>query len=262
MRIVPISAFNDNYIWLIAPDHTAQARIQHARGVLIVDPGDAAPVLAELRRHHLTPLGVLITHHHYDHTGGIRPLLKAYDFPVYGPARCNTPALSHPVREGDILSLGVGIQLHVLETPGHTHDHVVYHGGGALFSGDTLFAGGCGRLTEGSAAELYASLQRIARLPDDTRVYCAHEYTLANLRFAMQVEPDNQALRGRLDRTRRQREKGQCTLPSTLREEKLTNPFLRCHLPAVHAAAEAYAGRALDSPEAVFAVIRYWKDRA
>ena len=262
MNIIPISAFSDNYIWLIDPGHAGHAADGNQAGAFIVDPGEAAPVMAGLQQFDLTPLGILITHHHYDHIGAIKPLLREFDIPVFGPARSSIPAISQALREGDTVDLGTGIRLQVMETPGHTDDHIVYHGGGVLFSGDTLFAGGCGRLTEGTASQLHASLQRIALLPDETRVYCAHEYTLANLRFAIQVEPDNQELQARLQRTVRLRQEERCTLPATLREEKLTNPFLRCHLPSVHAAAETYAGRPLPSPEAVFAIIRYWKDCA
>ncbi len=260
MNIIPIPAFADNYIWLIDPDHNGHTNNGKRAGVFIVDPGAAAPVMDGLQRFGLSPLGILITHHHYDHIGAIEPLLHEFNIPVYGPARGNIPALSHALHDDDMLVLSRSIRLRVMETPGHTADHIVYYGAGALFCGDTLFAGGCGRITDGTAAQLYASLQRIARLPRGTRVYCAHEYTLANLEFAIQVEPDNLDLQARLQRTAGLRREGRCTLPSTIHEEKLTNPFLRCHLPSVHAAAEAHAGRNLLSPEAVFAVIRYWKD--
>lgn len=261
MNIIPIPAFADNYIWLIEPGHNGRPGNGGRNGVYIVDPGEISPVMEYLQHLGLTPLGILITHHHYDHIGAIKPLLHEFDIPVYGPARGNIPALSHALHDNDTLALGGGVSLNIMETPGHTADHIVYHGAGALFCGDTLFAAGCGRITDGTAAQLYNSLQRISRLPDDTRVYCAHEYTLANLEFAIQVEPGNQDLQARLRKTAQLRREGRCTLPSTLREEKSTNPFLRCHLPPVHAAAETYAGRELASPEAVFAVIRYWKDR-
>ncbi|HHH36432.1 MAG TPA: hydroxyacylglutathione hydrolase [Gammaproteobacteria bacterium] len=249
MQAIALPAFKDNYIWLLpGPDGTA----------LVVDPGDAAPVLATLHTRHLALGAILVTHHHYDHVNGIEPLLDRFPVPVYGPA---TLALcDHPVAEGSSISPLPGLTLQVMETPGHTLDHLCYHGHGILFCGDTLFAGGCGRLFEGTAAQLYASLERLRALPDETLVHCAHEYTLSNLEFAARVEPDNAALMQRLEEVRAQRRRHEPTLPSSLGLEKRTNPFLRCHLPTVQAAASAFRGHELDSPEAVFAVIRYWKD--
>lgn len=249
MQAIAVPAFADNYIWLLPlPDDDGRA--------LIVDPGDAAPVLQVLTERRLTPAAILVTHHHYDHVGGIRELRDRCAIPVYGPA--GIPAeVDCVLGDGDRLEAW---RLQVLATPGHTRDHLCYAGEGLLFCGDTLFAGGCGRLFEGTAEQMYHSLEKLRRLPDDTRVYCAHEYTLSNLRFAVQVEPDNEILARRLQEVEDLRRAGKPTVPSLLGLEKQTNPFLRCHLPAVQRAAEDFCGRGLTAPEQVFAVIRHWKD--
>lgn len=252
VRAVP--AFRDNYIWMLCGMEAGRTI------AAIVDPGDAAPVLQALDAHHLTPVAILITHHHADHIGGIRELLAQHRLPVYGPARESIPALSHPLREGDRLALPGLPPLTVMEVPGHTAGHIAYTGADRLFCGDTLFAGGCGRLFEGSAAQLYASLQKIASLPNDTWIYCAHEYTLANLNFAAEVEPDNPALQERLARTRTQRRAGIATVPTELGLEKRTNPFLRCTEPAVVAAAARHAGREQAPGLETFTALRRWKD--
>jgi len=252
----PVSAFSDNYIWLIPAKSLATPDEQ----VLIVDPGAAAPVLNYLQAHSLKPLGILITHHHYDHVDGIDALLQHYDMPVYGPAASAIAGIDHPLKAGDRIAPAKDLVLDVMATPGHTRDHLAYFGNGMLFCGDTLFAGGCGRLFEGTAAQLYASLQKLGRLPAATQVFCAHEYTLANLQFASILEPDNEALQQRLAATIELRQQKITTLPSTLALELATNPFLRCHVTAVHQAAEIFAKRPLSTPESVFATIRYWKD--
>jgi hydroxyacylglutathione hydrolase len=169
-------------------------------------------------------------------------------------------APDHTVREGDRVPLGGGLTLHVMELPGHTLDHIAYLGNGLLLCGDTLFTGGCGRLFEGSASQLHTSLQRLAALPDETRLYCGHEYTLANLTFASRVEPDNRRLAARLITTKRQRSQNLVTASATLAEEKATNPFLRCHIAEVKRAAERFCDRPLNSELEVFAMIRAWKD--
>lgn len=250
---LPIPAFTDNYIWLIHDD-----RNHH---VVIVDPGDAGPVLQALERRAMQPVAILITHHHGDHVGGIRQLLQHYDVPVYGPAQEHIPGLTHALREGDGIELEpLGARFTVLDVPGHTAGHIAFYGHDMLFCGDTLFTGGCGKLFEGTPAQMHASLSKIAAPPAHTRVYCAHEYTLANLGFAALVEPGNDALHARIVRTRRQRATGSPTVPSTLEVEKNTNPFLRCHVPSVIAAAERQAGKTLGSASEVFATLRHWKD--
>lgn len=250
VRAVP--AFRDNYIWLLCADAERKAAI--------VDPGDAGPVLRALQAHALVPVAILITHHHADHIGGIRDLLARYDLPVYGPASERIPAMTHPLREGDRVTLPDLPTLTVMDVPGHTAGHIAYLGTGRLFCGDTLFAGGCGRLFEGSATQLHASLQKIASLRDDTWIYCAHEYTLANLNFAAEVEPDNTALQARLVQTRALRQAGTATVPAELGLEKQTNPFLRCTVPSVMAGVARHLGSTLAPGLETFAELRRWKD--
>lgn len=248
-----VDAFDDNYIWLIGDSASDQ--------VAIVDPGDETPVITYLETHALTPMAILLTHHHGDHTGGVEALVKHSAMPVYGAAGGRIAMVDHPLHDGDTVSLqAIGLELQVFETPGHTRDHIVYYASGALFSGDTLFAAGCGRLFEGNAEQMYRSLERIRALPDETQVYCAHEYTLANLAFARIAEPDNDAVLARSVRCEALRKAGESTVPSLLGEEKATNPFLRSHIPALHAAAERYTGRHLKSGAEVFGAVRDWKD--
>jgi hydroxyacylglutathione hydrolase len=253
LSVFSVPAFQDNYIWLIRRTGTPYAAI--------VDPGDARPVLHVLKRLALTPTAILVTHHHGDHVGGISALRQHLSIPVYGPAGENIPHLDHPLQEGQELTLqGLDVGLRVLLVPGHTLGHIAYLGDGCLFCGDTLFTGGCGRLFEGTPQQMHASLTRLAALPEETRVYCAHEYTLANLRFAKLVEPDNRDLLARMAAVEDMRAKDQATVPSDLGLEKRTNPFLRCDVPPVVGAAERFAGRRLRPGEEVFAVIRHWKD--
>ena len=248
-----VRAFSDNYIWLI--------RRQGEPRVAVVDPGDAGPVLKALEEQGLRLGTILITHHHHDHVGGVQRLLEHSPVDVYGPATESIPGRTHALREGDEITLDyLDLTLRVIEVPGHTSGHIAYHGEGMLFCGDTLFAGGCGRLFEGTPAQMHDSLSRLAALPDETRVYCAHEYTEANLRFASRVEPDNPDLARRLDDVISLRRRDACTLPSSLAEERRTNPFLRAGVPEVQRAAEAREGRELASSTDVFAAVRRWKD--
>ena len=251
-EVVPVNAFKDNYVWTL----------RDARSAAVVDPGEAGPVLDYLRRERLALVAILATHHHPDHVGGIAELLREYRVPVYGPRNEPIATLTHPVSGGDEVKIPeLGASFSVLDIPGHTRAHVAYYGAGALFCGDTLFACGCGRLFEGTAEQMYASLQKLLALPDETKVYCGHEYTLANIGFAKAVEPANAALGAREARDRRLRDAGRPTLPSTLGEEKATNPFLRCGEPAVVESANKYLGARVSDPVRVFAAIRDWKNR-
>jgi len=252
LEIVPLPAFKDNYIWTL----------REGRHAAVVDPGEARPVLDYLAREKLALCAILATHHHPDHVGGIPELLRSHRVPVYGPKGEPIATLTHPVAEGDTVEIPeLGLALSVLDIPGHTRAHVAYYGAASLFCGDTLFACGCGRLFEGTPEQMMASLAKLAALPDDTKVYCGHEYTLANIAFAQQVEPANRALAARLERDRRLREAGKPTLPSTLAEERATNPFLRWAEPAVVESANKYLGARISDPVRVFAAIREWKNR-
>lgn len=243
-----IPAFKDNYIWLLHKGDEA----------VVVDPGDAAPVKARLAALGVRLSAILITHHHADHQGGVSELLAAGAVPVYGPANESITGCTVPLAEGDRVSV-LGETLEVIDLPGHTAGHIAYAKPGVLFCGDTLFAGGCGRIFEGTPAQMFASLSKLAALPGDTRVYCAHEYTEANLRFAAAVEPDNPAVQARIAEVAALRARGEATVPSRLRDELETNPFLRSHVPAV-AAAAATRGCASNEPLAVFTAIREWKN--
>ncbi len=251
MNIVPLPAFRDNYIWIL----------REGRNAAVVDPGDAATVLAYLEREGLKLTAILATHYHDDHVGGIPALLQKHPAPVFGLAGEAIPCLSHALEDGEVFDLpGLDMAFRVLAVPGHTLGHGAYYGANLLFCGDTLFGCGCGRLFEGSPAQMYASLSRLAALPAETRVYCAHEYTEANIRFALAVEPGNARLRERAEETRARRAAGESTVPSLLEEEIATNPFLRSTAPEVIAAASARAGRTLTDPVAVFTEIRSWKN--
>jgi hydroxyacylglutathione hydrolase len=257
LEVVPVKAFKDNYVWTLR----SQA---HAA---VVDPGEAGPVLDYLAREKLALAAILATHHHPDHVGGIKDIVGSGmvpdGIPIFGPKNEPIPTLTQPVSEGDTVTIPeLGASFSVLDIPGHTRAHIAYYGAGALFCGDTLFACGCGRLFEGTAEQMYASLAKLRALPDDTKVYCGHEYTLANIGFARGVEPQNDALAARENRDRRLREQGLPTVPSTMREEKATNPFLRCTEPAVVESVNKYLGTRVSDPVRVFAAIREWKNRS
>ncbi len=254
MRPQPLPALGDNYIWTL--DGPA--------GALVVDPGEAAPVLAAATAG-LRPAGILLTHHHADHIAGTPALLERWPtLPVLAPDDARIPFATRRVGDGDTVDLA-GWTLRVLAVPGHTRSHVAYHIDGGegqriLFCGDTLFSLGCGRLFEGTPAQLLASLRRLAALPADTLVCCGHEYTLANAAFARVVDPENPALLRRLEEAEAMREQGRPTLPSLLAEESAANPFLRVTAPAVRAAVAARLGRAPADETETFAELRRWKD--
>lgn len=254
LKVIIVPAFSDNYLWLFHRVGETDA--------YIVDPGDAKPVLAALEQHGLTLAGILITHHHPDHTGGIDELLKHRQVPVYGPATGSVPQVDHPVTEGQALGIA-GVNFSVIEVPGHTLDHIAYYSEEAalVFCGDTLFAGGCGRLFEGTPAQMHQSLSKLAKLPGETKVYCAHEYTLANLAFAKAVESGNAALIDRIDQASLTRQNKQPTVPTTIALENATNPFMRSHIPEVVESAKSHSGEPLNSGAEVLAAVRAWKDQ-
>ncbi|MEO8145074.1 MAG: hydroxyacylglutathione hydrolase [Betaproteobacteria bacterium] len=252
LEIVPLSAFQDNYIWTL----------RDGKNAAVVDPGEAGPVKEYLAREGLSLVAILATHHHPDHVGGIAELVAMSKVPVFGPKGEPIPALTHPVGEDDKVEIpAIGASFSVLDIPGHTRAHVAYYGLDSLFCGDTLFACGCGRVFEGTAAQMLASLSKLAALPDATKVYCGHEYTLANIKFARAVDPDNRELAAREASAKALRAAGKPTLPSTLGEERATNPFLRCAEPVVVESANKYLGSRIADPVRVFAAIREWKNR-
>ncbi|HSX91021.1 MAG TPA: hydroxyacylglutathione hydrolase [Pseudomonas sp.] len=254
IKIDALPAFSDNYIWLL--QDSGQQRCA------VVDPGDAAPVLAWLNAHPGWQLSdILVTHHHHDHVGGIAQLKAATGARVLGPARETIPERDSALKDGDCVEV-LGHTLNVIEVPGHTLGHIAYYQAEQhwLFCGDTLFAAGCGRLFEGSPAQMHASLQRLAALPERTLVYCTHEYTLSNLRFAQAVEPDNAQIAERLQQVAAWRQAGQISLPSTLALERATNPFLRCAEPAVIETLNCREGAENRSSAQVFTRLRAWKD--
>jgi hydroxyacylglutathione hydrolase len=255
VRIHAVPAFQDNYLWVLE---------SHGRAA-VVDPGDAAPVQRYLEEKGLQLDAILATHHHADHIGGVPELVRRWKCPVFGPAHDGVTGLTRALVEGEGLVVpGIDLGVKVLDVPGHTAGHIAYvHGGEepVVFCGDTLFACGCGRLFEGTPAQMSDSLGKLARLPAATRVYCAHEYTMSNIRFAEAVEPGNAKLAERKARDAARRARGEPTVPSTIGEERATNPFLRCAEPEVKASAERHAGRKLETPVDVFAEIREWKNR-
>lgn len=255
VQIHAVPAFQDNYLWVLA----------RGRQAAVVDPGDAAPIDRFLDAHGLILGAILATHHHGDHIGGVPALVRRWKCPVYGPAHDGVEGLDRALVEGDRLAVpGMDLDFGVLDVPGHTAGHIAYvHAEGTdpvVFCGDTLFACGCGRLFEGTPAQMSSSLAKLAALPAATRAYCAHEYTMANIRFAEAVEPGNRELARRRERDGAKRARGEATVPSTIADERATNPFLRCAEPEVIASAERHAGRRLADPVEVFAAIRAWKN--
>jgi hydroxyacylglutathione hydrolase len=253
LTVLAVPAFQDNYLWLIHDGvHAA-----------VVDPGDAAPIEAALETHQLSLAAILLTHHHADHVGGVPRLLSRFNAPVYGPRQEPIPQITTPLGEGDaVIVPKIGLQLSVIDVPGHTSGHIAYFAAVEqwLFCGDTLFAGGCGRLFEGTPEQMVSSLGKLAALPDATQVFCAHEYTLSNLRFAREVEPQNEALLTRIEAEEQKRQQNIPTVPSTIGMEKKTNPFLRFRETGIADKLLATGHLSSREPIAVFAALRQWKN--
>ncbi len=250
MTIEPILAFNDNYIWLL---QTNQG------GCYVVDPGDAAPVLSTLESRGLTLDGIFITHWHPDHTGGLQTLKQATGCSVWGPDNPKIDGIDHRVIDGDSIVID-NLNFTVMAVPGHTLDHIAYYSPGLLFCGDTLFVGGCGRVFEGTYPMMRSSLARIKALPEDTRLYCAHEYTTANMQFALTADPDNAELQAQAKACTQLRTASEPTVPSTLAVELASNPFLRWDDPAIVNNLAKHNRLAGSGADEIFESLRRWKD--
>ncbi len=253
LHVLTIPAFKDNYIWLIKETKGTRCTL--------VDPGDAHAAQQALDKLGLTLDSILITHHHWDHVDGVKMLCEQspHQVTIYGPAKSQLSFNYNPLKEGDKVEL-YGAVFEILDTPGHTLDHIAYYGDNKLFCGDTLFSAGCGRLFEGTAKQLADSLHKLAALPSHTQVYCTHEYTQANLTFALQVEPANQQLRLEMKQVAKLIQQGLPSLPSTIEKELAINPFLRTEQALVKAAVQAHTAQPLADPDAVFKALRHWKD--
>ncbi|NVK23814.1 MAG: hydroxyacylglutathione hydrolase [Gammaproteobacteria bacterium] len=252
-QIFRIAAFSDNYIWALVND----------KYCAIVDPGEAAPVIEFLIHNKLTLTDILITHHHPDHIGGIDELQQRFaPINIFGPTSDRFPMVTQPCIEGDVINLSANIELNVLELHGHTRDHIGYYDVQHAFVGDTLFSAGCGRLFEGTPEQMFESLQKLQRLGDDIKVFCAHEYTQNNIKFALVVDPNNTALLEYQQKVRTLRNKGAASIPTTIGIERQVNPFLRCHDRSIKHNIEQHfnSNGDIKSDTEYFALLRQWKD--
>jgi len=260
MQLYPVPAFQDNYIWVLADGKNA----------LVVDPGDAAPVIEYLDQHKLNVAAILITHHHLDHIGGLNTLVQTYGhIPIYGPKLNDIPFMTHPLVGGERLTIApFNTEIQVLAVPGHTLGHIAFYLPATeqeppyLFCGDTLFASGCGRLFEGTPLQMWASLSKLMQLPQNTLVCCAHEYTLSNIEFSLAVLPQDQKLIEYQARTEERRKQGRPSVPTTLADELKYNLFLKVNEPEVQHSVSNYLGKPVTNAVDVFAGLRQWKDNA
>lgn len=251
-KIIPIPALKDNYIWLFFDKQSNET--------WIIDPGAADPVFETLKKLQLSLSGILITHHHHDHSGGVKELLTKFNVPVYASYKSPLSFITHRVRQNDEIR-SKGIPFKVLEIPGHTLDHLAYVTNSHVFCGDTLFSIGCGKIFEGTPELMYHSLQKLAALPDTTKIYSGHEYTLANLKFAEHIEPHNPQISHKIAQVKQCIVNGLPSLPALLGDEKMLNPFLRCEQPSIIQAVTKYANQSLNNPVEVFAHLREWKNQ-
>lgn len=254
-HIHPIKILEDNYVWSIQKSNSPY--------LVIVDPGEAEPVLEYINQHHLTLAAILLTHHHLDHTGGVTGILERYpNTPVYGSRKDEVPGMNYFIEEGDLIDLPkLDLNFKVMEIPGHTHGHVAYLHKNMLFSGDVLFSSGVGKIFEGTALQMFQSLEKLKQLPTDTLIYAAHEYTLANIVFAQTVDSKNEALERRRLSVEELRKNDLPSLPVSLETELQTNPFLRCDVPSIMTSVQSHCGIKLSSPLAIFTHLRLWKDK-
>lgn len=252
MTVFPIQAYQDNYIWCI---HDAESAV-------VVDPGDASPVVKYLTANGLKLCAILVTHHHWDHTDGIDDLLMSYqNIPVYGPNNPKIYQVNRCVSEGNRIDLcELNLCFRIVEVPGHTLDHIAYYNDDWVFCGDTVFSAGCGRLFEGSAGQMVTSIAKLMALPNNTELYCTHEYTLANLKFANCVEPNSQVLQDYTHWAKLRRQNDEPTLPSTIAQQAQINPFVRLHSPEIIDSLKTQGYLDLDTYEQRFAALRHWKD--
>ena len=251
INIEPIEAFSDNYIWLLTTNE----------GSIVIDPGESSNVINYLDNNQLDLKAIFITHHHFDHTGGINEITSYYPVNVFGPIN-NVETINKRLKDGDRVSI-IGIDFEIIEIPGHTLDHIAYfsenNGNPILFCGDTLFAAGCGRVFEGTFEQMYESIIKLKNLPINTKIYCGHEYTLSNLEFAKEAEPFNQDTLSRYNNVLKLREKGTPSIPSLLSTELKTNPFLRCDNKELQENISTKFKTIKESKE-IFKALRLWKD--